>query len=71
MRWNAVNIMLVHNHPSGDPTPSDLDLDITGRICRAGQLLGIRLIDHLIIGDQNWTSLREYGCVPDYDLPED
>lgn len=71
MRWNAVNIMLVHNHPSGDPTPSDLDLDITGRICRAGQLLGIRLIDHLIIGDHNWTSLRGYGCVPDYDLPED
>ena len=71
MRWNAVNIMLVHNHPSGDPSPSDLDLEVTGRICRAGQLLGIRLMDHLIIGDRNWTSLREYGCIPNYDLPED
>lgn len=71
MRWNAVNIMLVHNHPSGDPTPSDLDLEITGRLCRAGQLLGIQLIDHLIIGDQSWTSLREFGCIPNHNLPED
>ena len=65
LRWGAVNIMLLHNHPSGDPTPSEMDKDITERICRAGQLLGIQLIDHLIIGDLTYTSLREYGCIPD------
>jgi DNA repair protein RadC len=59
--------MLLHNHPSGDPTPSKMDLEITGRICRAGNLLGIRLIDHLVIGDLCYTSLRECGCITDAD----
>ncbi|MBQ6635405.1 MAG: DNA repair protein RadC [Lachnospiraceae bacterium] len=67
LRWGAVNIMLLHNHPSGDPTPSKMDLEITGRICRAGNLLGIRLIDHLVIGDLCYTSLRECGCITDAD----
>ena len=65
LRWGAVNIMLLHNHPSGDPTPSKMDLEVTGRICRAGNLLGIRLIDHLVIGDLCYTSLRECGCITD------
>lgn len=65
LRWGAVNIMLLHNHPSGDPTPSGMDKEITERICKAGQILGIQLIDHLIIGDLRYTSLREYGCIPD------
>ena len=64
LRWGAVNIMLLHNHPSGDPTPSEMDKEITQRICSAGNLLGIQLIDHLIIGDLQYTSLREYGCIP-------
>lgn len=70
LRWGAVNIMLLHNHPSGDPSPSEMDMEITRRICRAGHLLGIRLIDHLIIGDLRYTSLREYGCITDYQ-PDD
>lgn len=70
LRCGAVNIMLLHNHPSGDPTPSGMDKEITERICRAGQILGIQLIDHLIIGDLCYTSLREYGCIPDRVLPE-
>ena len=65
LRWGAVNIMLLHNHPSGDPTPSQADLEITERICRAGNILGIHLIDHLVIGDLNYVSLRECGCLSD------
>ena len=63
LRWKAVNIMILHNHPSGDPQPSEMDLQITERISRAGELLGIHLVDHLIIGDLAYTSLREYGVV--------
>lgn len=63
LRWGAVNIMLLHNHPSGDPTPSEMDLEITRRICEAGRILGIRLVDHLVIGDRNYVSLREQGLV--------
>lgn len=65
LRWGAVNIVLLHNHPSGDPTPSEMDLSITRRICRAGRTLGVRLVDHLIIGDLRYTSLRECGCIED------
>lgn len=65
LREGAVSIILLHNHPSGDPTPSEMDKEITERIFRAGQMLGIQLIDHLIIGDLSYTSLREYGCIPD------
>ena len=67
LRWGAVNIMLLHNHPSGDPTPSRMDLEVTERISRVGKLLGIHLIDHLVIGDLTYTSLREYGCITDRD----
>lgn len=67
LRWGAVNIMLLHNHPSGDPTPSRMDLEVTERISRVGKLLGIHLIDHLVIGDLSYTSLREYGCITDRD----
>ncbi len=70
LRWGAVYIMLLHNHPSGDPTPSGMDKEITERICKAGQILGIQLIDHLIIGDLRYTSLRECGCIPDR-IPSD
>ena len=65
IRWGAVNILLLHNHPSGDPTPSRMDREVTERISRAGHLLGIELIDHLIIGDLCYTSLRECGCISD------
>lgn len=70
LRWGAVNIMLLHNHPSGDPAPSGIDIEITERIYKAGQILGIQLIDHLIIGDLRYTSLREWGCIPDRILPD-
>ena len=58
---NASSIMAFHNHPSGDTTPSDQDIQLTHRLVEAGELLGIKLLDHLIIGDSSFTSLKEKG----------
>lgn len=59
--YHAVGILLVHNHPSGDPAPSQADLDFTQRILEAGELLGIPLLDHIIIGDCRYLSFRQQG----------
>lgn len=56
---NAASIILCHNHPSGNPTPSQADIDITRRLAEAGELLGIAVLDHIIIGDGNYVSLKE------------
>lgn len=59
---NAAGVLLVHNHPSGDPTPSGQDLEVTHRIKKAGELLGIELLDHVIIGHNGrFVSLKELG----------
>lgn len=58
---NANSIMIFHNHPSGDPAPSREDIAITKRLEEAGKIIGIKLLDHLIIGDERFTSLREKG----------
>jgi DNA repair protein RadC len=64
---NAAGIVLVHNHPSGDPTPSEADIKVTRDLIRAGQLLKIEVVDHVIIGRataeraKDWASLRELG----------
>lgn len=63
LKHNAVAIVILHNHPSGDPTPSKNDLAVTRRIKDSGDLLGIRLIDHIIIGDNRYTSLKEKGIL--------
>ena len=60
IRLNACSIVVTHNHPSGDPEPSDADLQITTRLRRAGEILGIPLLDHLIVGAGAWYSLREH-----------
>ena len=60
---NAVSIVLLHNHPSGDPTPSQEDIVLTKRIREAGRLIGIELLDHLVIGNNCYTSLREEGYI--------
>jgi DNA repair protein RadC len=60
---NASSIALIHNHPSGDPTPSTEDTNITQRVSEAGTLLGIQLIDHLVIGDGNYRSMKEMGVI--------
>ena len=58
---NAASIMAFHNHPSGETTPSQQDIQLTKRLYEAGELLGIKLLDHLIIGDGTFTSLKEKG----------
>jgi DNA repair protein RadC len=60
---NAAAIVLVHNHPSGNPEPSPEDIALTRQITEAGRLLGIPLRDHLIIAGDSWTSLAERGAV--------
>lgn len=61
LAFHAVHLILVHNHPSGDPSPSAEDIQVTRRIARAGALLGITLLDHIVIGGQNYVSLFEAG----------
>jgi DNA repair protein RadC len=59
----AASLILAHNHPSGDPTPSSADLAVTDRLCDAGRLLGVPVLDHVIVaGTGRWVSLREQGA---------
>lgn len=58
---NAVNIILLHNHPSGDCTPSRQDIEVTKRAEEAGKIIGIDVLDHIIIGDILYASLKEKG----------
>ena len=55
----AVNIILIHNHPSGDPTPSSSDVELTGNVRELGQKLDVNLLDHIVIGDNRYVSFRE------------
>jgi DNA repair protein RadC len=59
IRFSAAAIVLVHNHPSGDPEPSPQDIATTKRLMEAGKILGIDVLDHVIIGDGRWTSLKQ------------
>lgn len=61
LKFHAVGIILMHNHPSGDPTPSDADLRITRKIREAGSFLDIPLLDHIVIGDKKYVSFHEEG----------
>ncbi len=64
LRCQAVSIILVHNHPSGDPSPSKADMELTGQLAGMGQMLGIPLLDHVIIGDNRYMSFREEKLIP-------
>lgn len=57
---NAVSIIVMHNHPSGDPKPSPEDIEVTKRIVEAGKIIGVQVLDHIIVGDQ-YVSLKEKG----------
>lgn len=61
LKYQAVSLILVHNHPSGDPEPSGEDIRLTKRVKEAGELIGICLLDHIIIGDRAYASLKERG----------
>ncbi len=64
VRVSAASIVVVHNHPSGDPTPSGADIQLTRRLVKAGDVLGIEVLDHVIIGDDGeHSSLREMGLM--------
>ena len=58
---NAVSIILMHNHPSGDPKPSIEDIQVTKRLMEAGNILGGQVLDHIIVGRPGYTSLKERG----------
>ena len=63
LKMQAVYIMVLHNHPSGDPKPSRQDMEITQRLVKTGELMDILLLDHIIIGDNNYTSFKESGLL--------
>lgn len=61
LKNSAASIIVCHNHPSGDPTPSKEDINVTKRIKECGNIMGIELLDHIIIGDNKYISLKERG----------
>ncbi|MBO8155929.1 MAG: DNA repair protein RadC [Bacillaceae bacterium] len=61
VKRSAASIICAHNHPSGDPTPSQEDIHVTKRLAECGKVLGIELLDHLVIGDRKFVSLKEKG----------
>ncbi len=63
IKESAVSVIFVHNHPSGDPAPSKEDILITERLVSAGGVIGIKVLDHIIIGDNRYTSMMEKGYI--------
>ncbi|WP_313636700.1 DNA repair protein RadC [Paenibacillus sp.] len=61
IKCSSASIICAHNHPSGDPTPSPEDISLTSRLLQAGEIVGIDVLDHLIIGDSSFVSLKEKG----------
>src|SRR5699024_5663931 len=61
VKRSAASIVCAHNHPSGDPSPSQEDIHVTRRLVEAGKIIGIELLDHLVIGNHRSTSLKEKG----------
>ena len=59
----AASIILVHNHPSGDPTPSKEDLEVTARMVQVGKIMNISVLDHIIIGGDSFVSMKEKGAI--------
>ncbi len=65
VREAAASLVLVHNHPSGDPAPSAEDRRVTRRLVEAGKVVGIRIVDHVVVADQGYYSFREEGGLPE------
>ena len=65
VRRGAAAVIVAHNHPSGDPEPSEEDILLTERLLESSRILGIRLVDHVIIGSGRYISLRDAGLIPD------
>ena len=64
LRQGAASLIVVHNHPSGETDPSEDDLAITRRLSEAGEILGVPLLDHVIVGGRGYTSLKETQALP-------
>ena len=65
VRRGAAAVVVAHNHPSGDPTPSPQDIDVTRRLQKASEILGIRLLDHVIVGNGCFVSMKSEGLFED------
>ena len=63
IKCSSASIVCAHNHPSGDPTPSPEDIRMTRRLCEAGEIVGIDVLDHVVIGDGQFVSLKEQGLM--------
>ena len=63
IRYAAAAMILIHNHPSGDPSPSREDLSVTERLVKAGHIMDIPVLDHIILGDDRFLSLKEKGML--------
>lgn len=63
VQYSAASVVLAHNHPSGSLEPSPEDLELTRQLCRAGEIMGIRVLDHLIISAGGWFSFHEHGLL--------
>ena len=63
VKFGSANIIISHNHPSGNPEPSKEDINVSIRIKECGEIMGINLLDHIIIGRNNYTSLKEKGII--------
>nr|WP_238492533.1 DNA repair protein RadC [Desulfotruncus alcoholivorax] len=63
IRRSAAGVILVHNHPSGDPTPSQQDIEVTKRLIESGNIIGINVLDHLVIGDKKFVSFKARGLM--------
>lgn len=61
IRESAAAVLFVHNHPSGDPTPSREDIELTNRLRQAGEVMGVRVLDHIIIGNGDYVSFTDRG----------
>lgn len=63
LQYDTAHYVILHNHPSGSPEPSPEDISITEKLCQASDLIGVPLMDHIIIGDNRYVSMKERGCV--------
>jgi len=63
VKKSAASIIIVHNHPSGDPTPSEEDVEVTRRLIEAGKIMGIEILDHVVIGENTYCSLKARGLI--------
>ncbi|OGL40858.1 MAG: hypothetical protein A3C43_04095 [Candidatus Schekmanbacteria bacterium RIFCSPHIGHO2_02_FULL_38_11] len=68
MRYSAASLIFVHNHPSGDPQPSEKDKEVTGELVAAGNIMKIRVLDHIIVGDNRYYSFADEGLIEKYNL---